>query len=364
MVRGSDEVVKTGHVVPERTTQPTTSGTINRKGRRGLHANDGFPFLRNSLERLGLDKITLDRIIKHAWRPGMVKLYSTYLKKLGLHCALKGVPPLKPTIPQVARFLRMLDDEGLGYGAVNTARCALSVILPRENGISVGKTYEVHLVMRTVYACSPPKAKYERFWDVSLVFDYIRRCPSNSSLSLKDLGFKLVLLLLLTSGHRGQTIVALSLKNVHVTKDEVVFELDKILKSNRLGDRLTTVVFQNFPQEKKLCVVHTIHAYIERTEALRKSDQLLISFIKPHGPISRDTLARWTLWFLKAAGVNTADYSSHSTRGAMASKARLLGVSVRNILIHAGWKTQRSFAKHYNRRVEKTSKVAETILKD
>lgn len=305
----------------------------------------------------------MDRIVKHAWRPGTVKLYTTYLRKWGLHCALKGVPPLNPSIPQVARFLRMLGDEGLGYGAVNTARCALSVILPRENGVSVGKNYAVHLVMRTVYACSPPKAKYNRFWDVSLVFDYLRRCPSNSLLSLRDLSFKVTILMLLTSGHRGQTIVALSLKMVHIEKNEIVFELDKLLKSNRLGDHLSTVVFNSFPQEKKLCVVRALRAYIVRTESLRKSDQLLVSFIKPHGPISRDTLARWTLRILRAAGVDTQQYSSHSTRGAMASKARMLGISVRNIITHAGWKTQRSFAKHYNRRVVKSSKVAETILK-
>ena len=48
----------------------------------------------------------------------------------------------------------------------------------------------------------------------------------------------------------------------------------------------------------------------------------------------------------------------------MASKARLLGISVRNILVHAGWKTQRAFARHYNRRVEKRSKVAEKLLKN
>ena len=97
--------------------------------------------------------------------------------------------------------------------------------------------------------------------------------------------------MLLTSGHRGQTIVALSLKHAHVDKKEVVFELDKLLKSYRLGHHLSTVVFSSFPQEKKLCVVRTLSAYLDRTVSIRKSDQLLVSFIKLHGLISRDTLA-------------------------------------------------------------------------
>jgi predicted transcriptional regulator len=94
----------------------------------------------------------------------------------------------------------------------------------------------------------------------------------------------------------------------------------------------------------------------------KKNPQLLVSYIKPHGPISRDTLARWTLRILKEAGVDTSSYAAHSTGGAMVSKARLLGISVRSILAHAGWKTQRAFARHYDKRVVKKSVIAETLL--
>ena len=66
---------------------------------------------------------------------------------------------------------------------------------------------------------------------------------------------------------------------------------------------------------------------------------------------------------LKMAGVNTDKYSAHSTRGAVASGARQLGVSVKNILAHAGWKTEKSFARHYHKRVEKTTKVAKALLR-
>lgn len=316
------------------------------------------------LEREGFDKITISRILQFTWRPGTVKLYTTYLKKWGLYCVLKGVPPLKPSIPQVARFLRMLEDEGLGYGAVNTARCALSVILPRIDGNSVGKHHYIHWVLKAVYARNPPKARYSRFWDVGLVFDCLRSWPHNTELSLKELSLKVTILMLLTSGHRGQTIAALSIKNIHSHRDEVVFELDKLLKSNRIGDRLSTVTFVKFSQESKLCVVKALREYISRTEKLRTTNQLLVSFIKPHGPISRDTLARWTLRMLRLAGVDTSQYSSHSTRGAMVSKARMLGVSVHRILAHAGWKTHKAFAKHYERRVVKRDKIAEKLLRD
>ena len=348
----------------EGTQQPSTSRTPKARGRCSNDSIKSIPFLRKRLEPFGLDRVTLERILQFSWRKGTIQLYTTYLKKWGLYCLLKKVPPMKPSIAQVIRFLRMLEDEGLGYGAINTARCALSVILPHIDGQSVGKYFLTHLFMRAVYARNPPKPRYSRFWDVTIVFDYLKSLPSNIHLNLRDLGFKVAILLLLVTGHRGQTIVALSLKNAHVDREEIVFELDKLIKSNRLGDPMSLVSLQRFPDDKKLCVVAAIKQYIALTADLRTSKQLLVSYIKPHGPISRDTLARWTLRSLKQAGVNTSDYAPHSTRGAMASKARMLGISVRNILVHAGWKTQRSFARHYNRRVEKRSKVAEKLLEN
>jgi hypothetical protein len=149
----------------------------------------------------------------------------------------------------------MLEDEGLGYEAINTARCALSVILPRINGESIGKHYLVHLFMRAVYERNPPKPRYARFWDVTIVFDYIKSLPNNKNLSLKILGFKVVILLLLITAHRGQTSVSLSLKNAHIDRDEITFELDTLLKSNRMGDKLSLVTVKKYPADKKLCVV-------------------------------------------------------------------------------------------------------------
>ena len=111
----------------------------------------GITFLSKYLEQFGLDSITKQNLLSHAWRKGMVKLYTNYLQKWGLYCLLKKVKPLKPTIAQVLRFLRMLEDEGLGYGAINTARCVLSLILPRVDGQTVGKHHLVHRFICSVY---------------------------------------------------------------------------------------------------------------------------------------------------------------------------------------------------------------------
>ena len=125
-----------------------------------------------------------------------------------------------------------------------------------------------------------------------------------------------------------------------------------LIKSNHTGDPLSRVQLTAFPDDKRLCVVSAIRAYFSKTKEIR-SCQLLVSFIKSHKAISRDTLARWTIGILKFAGINTNKYASYSTRGAMVSKARQLGILVKCILAHAGWKTARSFAQHYNKRIAK-----------
>ena len=45
-----------------------------------------------------------------------------------------------------------------------------------------------------------------------------------------------------------------------------------------------------------------LHAYLKQTEPLRKGQELLISFNKPHAPVARGTFSRWVKTMLAAAG--------------------------------------------------------------
>ena len=113
-------------------------------GRRVNNPLGGIPFLRNYLQSFNLDPATSEFIVSSAWREGTVKLYANYLRKWGLFCLTKNIKPLAPSIAQVCRFLRSLAEEGLGFEAVNTARC----ILPRIDGQTVGKHQLVRCSMQ------------------------------------------------------------------------------------------------------------------------------------------------------------------------------------------------------------------------
>ena len=297
-----------------------------------------------------------------AWRASTKQLYTTYLKKWAVFCVSHGVSLLQPKLPEACRFLRLLAEGGLGYGAVNAARSALSAILGDFEGRPFGKHPIVCWLVKGVYERKPPQPRYASFWDVNKVLDMFKTWGRNPQLSLKKLTLKLVLLLLLVTSQRGQTIHLLNLDGLEL-HETAVFKLQRLLKHNRLGDPLSVLVLKPFDQCYRLCVVRALKEYLKRTKSLRKgASQLLISFRPPHKPISRDTLSRWVLTSMSMAGIDIKRFKSHSTRGASTSAAKRLGVSVNLILKHAGWKKEDSFATYYNKDIERDDAQVGNVL--
>ena len=318
-------------------------------------------FFAKSVLAQGFDKQTV-LLMMDAWRPSTKKIYTTYLNKWAVYCVERGIAILNPTLPQACRFLRLLSDDGLGYGALNTARSALSTILPSFGKNTFGSHPYVCLLLKGAYERNPPKPRYTQFWDVNKVFNLFKSWGPNAHLSLKMLSFKLAMLLLLVTSQRGQTIVNLVIDDLELS-NVVVFKMKKLLKHNKPGDPLDTLVLRPFDQCKRLCVVRALKMYLQKTKCFRTYSNLLLSFIRPHKPISRDTLSRWVLITLKDAGLDTSKYKSHSTRGASASAAKRLGVPLNLIMKRASWRCVTSFAQFYDKELEQDEcQVGEALL--
>ena len=123
-----------------------------------------------------------------------------------------------------------------------------------------------------------------------------------------------------------------------------------------------------FP-DGKLCVIQCLNEYIARTKFVRKGEDLLfLCYVKPHGPASKDTLARWLKTMLQDAGIE--DYTAHSFRSVASSAMAKAGVSLEDIIKKAGWTNARTFYKFYYRkdkpisgRVQNKDTGKNTILK-
>ncbi|MPC78826.1 hypothetical protein E2C01_073324 [Portunus trituberculatus] len=104
-----------------------------------------------------------------------------------------------------------------------------------------------------------------------------------------------------------------------------------------------------------LCVCETLKFYIAQTERLRSvengSESLLISFVKHHKKVSKDTIARWIRSVLHLSGIDTAKYSAGNVRSAAASKAKAMNVSIMHIMAKAGWSREATFAKYYDKEI-------------
>ena len=333
----------------------------------------GMPFVGEKLLRQGFDRPTVDLMMK-AYRDSTKKSYTVYLKKWAFYCLRNKVSLMNPSLPQGCTFLRELSQRGLKYSAINSARSALSAMLPLYDGKSFGSNPAVVLLCRGASTTNPSKGRYTGFWDVVEVLELFQEWGQNEKLSLKVLTYKVVMLLLLITAQRGQTILNLSLQDAVFERDEVTFFLQTLLKHNRAGDSLDVITLNAFDADRDVCVVDALHEYVKRTKDLRFKDkvkshnhQLLVSYVFPYGPVSRATLSHWTVEVLDLAGVSVQKYGgkkfgSHSTRGASTSKAKRLGVPLNLIMKQAAWRNASSFAKFYDKRIDAQPQYGEAIL--
>ena len=97
-----------------------------------------------------------------------------------------------------------------------------------------------------------------------------------------------------------------------------------------------------------ICPVETLKGYEERTAPYREGQQnLFLALIKLYKGVTSSTIARWLKSLLEAAGIDTAEFSAHSVRGASSSVAANLGITTNDILKAADWSSESVFKKFY-----------------
>ena len=189
--------------------------------------------------------------------------------------------------------------------------------------------------MKGVFNIKPRLPRYSEIWDVSPVLNFIQ---SKTNLSLKELSYQLTFLLFILSGQRCQTVHLLALNNITISADKCTFYISQPIKKSRQGTHIPPVAYESYPVDPKLCVVTHIKDCIKRTETLRPPDcqQLLISFLKPHKPVSKETISRWCTQFLNTAGVNVKKFKAYSTRAVSTSHLAAHNIDIASILKTVG----------------------------
>ena len=326
---------------------------------------DSSKNIRSTLRKHNISR-KASNIILAAWRHGTHKQYSVYIQRWYRFCLQRQVDSVRPEVAEVLEFLTELFESGLGYSAINTARCALSQILVYKKGYC---TYGAHpwvvKFLRGVYNLRPPIPRYVDTWDVSKLLKKLKHMSPTRHLSMKELTLKTVSLVAIVLAARGQTLAALNVRNMTIKKDKICFTLgDKLLKQSRPGYKSHILELREYSIDKRVCVYHALTEYLKMSNKLRGKDgQLFISYHRPYNKVCAATIGRWIKMTMNMAGIDVTKYKAHSVRAASTSKAWGLGVPLEEIMQTAGWSSARTFAAYYNKDiVEETSKYAEAVI--
>lgn len=171
-------------VIPKKTKQPHTSLPENARRTNNNNSINRIPLLSHKLSSANLSQRAIDFISTYAWRKSTKKSYSTYVKKWQTYCLLHGVNKFDPPIADIVDFLLDLIQKGAPFSTVNIARCALSVILPKLDYMTVGKNEFVCWTVKGANEVNPSEPRYTSFWDVRLVLNLFRKWGRNSKLSV------------------------------------------------------------------------------------------------------------------------------------------------------------------------------------
>ena len=112
------------------------------------------------------------------------------------------------------------------------------------------------------------------------MLDYLFALWPLSKLSLKELSFKLVLLVALTTGQRCHTLTVMDVAGEYMVKsaDCYTFGLTEHIKQDRPGRVFGNLCLYKY-HVQELCVYGTLECYLNVTAKLRSSTRLFVSYI-------------------------------------------------------------------------------------
>ena len=222
-----------------------------------------------------------------SWRQKSSQSYDSLFRKWVDWCSKRDSDPVSGAVSEVVNFLAHLYREGYQYRSLNAYRSAISSVHERVDGYEIGQHPLVSRVMKGAFNLRPPQPRYETTWDVTAVLNYIQSLGTTESLSLRDLTWKLAMILALTRPSRSTDLVELDLRFRRFVPEGVVFQEVGLAKQSRMGKPRAEFFFPAF-EETRLCPVAMILALTRpsRSADLVKLDLRFRRFV-PEGWCSR-----------------------------------------------------------------------------
>ena len=165
---------------------------------------------------------------------------------------------------------------------------------------------------------------------------YLQKLSPVSKLSLKLLSLKLAMLIALTIASRTQSIHLLDIRDMKKGYDIYTLFYRDLLKQSRPGKVNPIEELKTFPCDRRLCVIFALKKYLDKQEIRGSKTSLFLSYIKPHGEITKDSISRWLRTVLYNSGIDYDKFKVYSIGSASTSKVKLNFVPVDKIISVAG----------------------------
>ena len=290
------------------------------------------------------------------------RLYLLYLKKWITFCTEKGWDYKSPNVKTVILFFTKLFQAGASYSAINIARSSLSFFAPNVDNFKLGAHPVVCRFLQGVRNLRPKLSRYVATWDTDMVLEYLFELWPHSSLSLYLLSKKLIVLFLMVTSQRIQTMQVLKVSNIFwINENELIFMLDEKLKHIR-NKELGFLSVNAFVAQPRLCIVKCLKDYLSVTKDIRKTDYLFLTTRPPFRQAKHDTLANWVTSVFKESGVDVQSFKPHSVRSATTSKYLRLNVPIDAILSKAQWAAESTFRRFYDKPILPRSDISQELI--
>ena len=182
---------------------------------------------------------------------------------------------------------------------------------------------------------------------------YLKSLSPPEGLNLKQLTLKVVMLSAPVSAARCSFLHQMDLNFSYFRNDGYVFLVPGLVRGSTPHKPHLEIFLPSFPPDASLCVASYLKRYIDVTSSKRNNSSsrniLFISYIKPHKAVKTSSISRWLKNVLRLSGIDTSQFSAHSTRSASSTLAANCGVSISDIMKVADWSRAGTFKKFYKR---------------
>ncbi|XP_068221279.1 uncharacterized protein [Palaemon carinicauda] len=308
------------------------------------------------------------RAIAGARRVSSQRVYQSKWETFRSWCKQRKVSSITTSVSQIANFLLFLrQNSKLAVSTIKGYRSTLSSVV-RHRGIDLTQDRDLKDLLKSFETTKQTQLRLPA-WNLDVVLKFLcsRKFEPISQATLREVTKKTLFLMALATAKGVGEIHAIE-KQVGFNQDGAVcaLRIDFLSKNENPSKpwpgtfevpNLTNMVGQE--EERLLCPVRALRAYLSRTKRLRGASSSLWCSVKdPQKPLSKNALSfflretiREAHLFCEEKNFGLLKVKAHEVRAVATSLAYRKNMSVKQIMDATFWRSNSVFASHYLREV-------------